>query len=173
MLAYLFVVLAFLFRFVPHPWGFTPLAGSLLFFGARTSRRQLWFPVTLFASSDVILSKFVYASHLSWDHLVTWAWYGAILLLGTRLRENSRPIWIVGSAVASAVSFFLVSNFMVWALSNMYPKTVAGLMASYAMGLPFFERGVSGDVIFTSVMFLTPSLVAHLAKRAPRNTAAA
>ena len=39
MLAYVFVVFAIAFRFVPHPWGFTPLTGSLLFFGARGTRR--------------------------------------------------------------------------------------------------------------------------------------
>jgi len=34
MLAYLFVVLAVAVRFLPHPWMFTPVAASLLFFGA-------------------------------------------------------------------------------------------------------------------------------------------
>jgi len=173
MLAYLFVVLAFFFRFVPHPWGFTPVAGALLFFAARTSRRQLWFPWALFVFSDVILSKFVYAWHLSWDQMATWLWYGAILFLGTRLRDNAKPFWIFGSAVASAVSFFLVSNFMVWALQNMYPKTVAGLMACFALGLPFFERGVMGDVFFTSLMFLVAAILAHMEKRAPSKPAAA
>ena len=32
MLAYLFVVLAVAVRFMPHPWMFTPVVGSLLFF---------------------------------------------------------------------------------------------------------------------------------------------
>ena len=41
MLAYIFAVFAFAIRFVPHPWHFTPVAASLLFFGARGSRRQL------------------------------------------------------------------------------------------------------------------------------------
>jgi hypothetical protein len=73
MLAYLFVVLAVAVRFMPHPWHFTPVAASLLFFGAYGSRRQAWFPVVLLAASDVVLSKFVYGYPLSWDLLVTWA----------------------------------------------------------------------------------------------------
>lgn len=159
MLAYLFVVLAFASRFLPHPWHFTPVAASLLFFGAHASRRRFWFPVALLALSDVILTKYVYGLPLAWDQFVTWAWYAAILLLGTRLRENSKPLWILASAMASSVSFFLVSNFAVWASSNMYPKTFAGLMTSYTMGLPFFPRGLAGDLVFTAVLFAIPVLL--------------
>jgi hypothetical protein len=159
MLAYLFVILAFASRFLPHPWHFTPVAASLLFFGAYAARRSFWFPLGLLALADVILTKYVYGFPITWDHFVTWAWYGAILLLGTRLRENSKPLWILASAMASSVSFFLVSNFAVWACFNMYPKTFAGLMTAYAMGLPFFQRGLAGDLLFTGAMFATPALL--------------
>src|SRR5690349_15473648 len=81
MLAYLFVLLAVAVRFLPHPLAFTPVAASLLFFGARGSRRQLWIPLSLLAASDVVLTKFVYAYPFFWDHYITWAWYGGILLL--------------------------------------------------------------------------------------------
>src|SRR5438874_13829873 len=105
MLAYLFVLLAIAIRFLPHPWHFTPVAASLLFFGARGSRRQMWIPVALLAASDVILTKFVYVYPFRWDNLVTWAWYGAIVLLGTRLAKNAKPVWVIASALASSVSF--------------------------------------------------------------------
>ena len=79
MLAYLFVFVAIAVRFMPHPWMFTPVAASLLFFGAKGSRRQLWIPFVLFAATDVVLTKFVYSLTFSWDHFVTFAWYAAIL----------------------------------------------------------------------------------------------
>jgi len=156
MLAYLFVVLAVAARFIPHAMGFTPVTASLLFFGARGSRRQLWFPFVLLAASDVFLTKVIYSYQFSWDHFITWAWYAAVLALGTRLGENSKPVWILASALASSVGFYLVSNFAVWAAFDMYPKNFPGLMTSYAMALPFFQRGLAGDLIFTAVMFATP-----------------
>src|SRR5271167_2361541 len=117
MLAYLFVIFAVVSRmpFMPHPWNFTPVAAALLYFGARGSRQQLWVPFALLATSDVILTKFVYSYQFTWDHFVTWAWYAAILLLGTRLRENSNWLRVGAAALASSVSFFVVSNFAVWA----------------------------------------------------------
>jgi hypothetical protein len=163
MLAYLFVLFAVAVRFMPHPWMFTPVAASLLFFGARGSRRQLWVPFALLAASDVILTKWFYTYPFSWDHLVTWAWYAAILWLGTNLRANSKPIRVIGAALASSVSFFLLSNFAVWACWNMYPKNMAGLMMSYAAALPFFRHAVVGDLLFTSAMFATPVAVHALA----------
>jgi hypothetical protein len=156
MLAYIFVLLAIAVRFLPHPWMFTPVAAALLFFGARGSRRQMWIPFVLLAASDVALTKLVYVYPFSWDHFVTWAWYAAILWLGTSLRDNSKPLRIVGAALASSVSFFLVSNFAVWACWNMYPKNLAGLMTSYALGLPYLRRELAGDLLFTLAMFATP-----------------
>jgi len=164
MLAYLFVVLAVAVRFLPHPFTFTPVVGSLLFFGARGSRRQLWIPFVLLAASDVALTKLVYAYPFSWDHFVTWAWYAAILLLGTRLRTNAKALRVVGAALASSVSFFVLSNFAVWACWNMYPKNASGLMMSYAAGLPFFRHAVVGDLLFTGVMFATPMALQALAE---------
>jgi hypothetical protein len=170
MLAYLFVVLAVAARFIPHAWSFTPVTASLLFFGARGSRRSFWFPLALLAASDVFLTKVVYAYPFTWDHFVTWGWYTAVLLLGTRLRENSKPLWIMASALASSVSFYLVSNFAVWATFNMYPKTFAGLMTSYTLALPFFQRNLAGDLIFTAVMFATPVVLKQVSERVSHNS---
>jgi hypothetical protein len=177
MLAYLFVIFAVVARmpFMPHPWNFTPVAAALLYFGARGSRRQLWAPFVLLAASDVVLTKFVYSYQFSWDHFVTWAWYAAILFLGTRLRENTTWLRVGGAALASSISFFALSNFAVWACWNMYPKSLSGLMTCYAAGLPFFRRAVAGDMLFTAVVFGLPALATVLARsgKTPDTAAAA
>ena len=160
MLAYLFLALAVAVRFIPHPWTFTPVAASLLFFGARGSRRFLWVPLLVMAASDVVLTKVVYAHPFVWDHFVTWAWYAAVLWLGTRLRANAKPLPVLGASLASSISFFVISNFAVWAAYNMYPKTFAGLMTSYTLALPFFRQGIEGDLLFTSAFFATPVVLA-------------
>jgi hypothetical protein len=177
MLAYLFVIFAVVARmpFMPHPWNFTPVAAALLYFGARGSKRQLWVPFVLLAASDLLLNKFVYAYPFTSDQLVVWVWYAAILWLGTRLHENTNWGWIGGAALASSVSFFLVSNFAVWASGTMYPKTVSGLMTCYVAGLPFFRSTFAGDMLFTAVMFGLPAVVAMIARSIgkPQGTAAA
>ena len=144
MLAYLFLALAIGVRFIPHPWMFTPVTGALLFFGARGSRRFLWVPLVAMMASDVILTKVVYDYPFVWDHFVTWGWYAAVLWLGTRLRTNAKPLPVIGAALASSVSFFVISNFAVWAAYDMYPKNFGGLMTSYTLALPFFRHASKG-----------------------------
>jgi hypothetical protein len=177
MLPYLFVLLAIAFRFViphiePHPWDFTPLSASLLFFGAYGSRRQLGVPVALLAVADVVLSKFVYGYPISWDLYVTWAWYAAIVLLGTRLGQHSKAVWVLCSALASSISFFLLSNFAAWAAFDMYPKTWSGLTAAYIAGIPFFQYRPIGDLLFTAAFFAVPLVLARRSKHPIGSTAA-
>jgi hypothetical protein len=184
MLPYVFVLLAIAVRFfpflgvsLPHAWHFTPLAASLLFFGARGSRRQMWVPLVLLAATDVVLTRFIWKFPLTWDEFLIWAWYAAILWLGTNLRERSGFWRVVAAAAASSVSFFIVSNFAAWlALPGMYPRTLSGLMTCYVAAIPFFRGTAVSDLFFSLVMFGLPALHQALAERtgsAGNNTAAA
>jgi hypothetical protein len=48
-------------------------------------------------------------------------------------------------------------------------------MTCYAAGIPFFRRGVAGDLLFTAVMFGLPAVATALARSShkPQGTAAA
>jgi hypothetical protein len=156
MLAYFFVLLAVAahLRFFALPFSFMPVAASLLYFGARMPRRQMWIPVVLLVTSDVYLTRVTYAYPLTLDHLVTWAWYAAILLLGSVLAKGFSVVRIGAASLTASVSFFLISNFAVWMVwRDMYPKTVNGLMACYVAGLPFFRTAVASDLLFTAAFF--------------------
>ncbi len=171
MLAVVFVIIAVAFRLLPHTFSVTPVAASLLFFGAKGPKRWAWLPVLLLAGSDVYLTTVRYGMSLTPDHLVTFAWYAAMIGLGMLLRRNHAPARIFGASLAAAVSFFLVSNFAVWAVWQMYPKTLSGLMVCYAAGLPFFQREVLSDVLFTAILFAIPAVIAALKPQHARQTA--
>jgi hypothetical protein len=162
MLAYIFVIFAALVRILlwPYLWGFSPLAASLLFFGSRGSRKQMWIPLVILTVTDVVLTKGIYHYALTPEHVFSWVWYAAILWLGTRLGKNPRPLPIIAAALASSVSFFLISNFGSWiSWADTYPRTFQGLMLCYDAGLPFFRRSIEGDLLFTIAMFATPVLL--------------
>src|ERR1700722_9960819 len=157
MSAYLVLLFAVLSRVLPHAFhatgmNFPAVGGSLLFFGsrmgsrmgsgARWSRWQAGIAVAVLAATDYYLTVFAYgyAFHVS-EYLATWAWYGAICLVGHGLLEK-RAGWLrVGAGVlASSTSFFLLSNFMVWAAGGMYAKSLAGLGACYVAAVPFYAN---------------------------------
>jgi hypothetical protein len=170
MLAYIFLLFAVAVRFMPHPMAFTPVGAALLFFGSRVSRNRMWIPLVLLAGSDVALTTLVYRYPFSWDHFVTWAWYAAILWLGSTLKENAGAIRILVTTLASSVSFFLISNFAVWAAWDMYPRTFSGLMTCYDAGLPFFRRGVEGDLLFATLMFGAAAVLPAVASRLQKSS---
>lgn len=165
MLAYLFVVFSVALRFVSLPVAFTSVAASLLYFGARQPKSRMWVPLALLVAADLVLTTLVYGYPLSPDHLVTWAWYAAMVLLGIKLKDNSGSLRVGGAALVASVSFFLLSNFAVWMVWEMYPKTLAGLAACYAAALPFFRHSLAGDLFFTAVFFSLGALLEGM--RAP------
>ncbi len=159
MLAYLFVLLAIVMRFLSVPFSFAPVTPALLYFGARGPRKQGWIAVALFAAADLALTKLIYSYAFTPDHLVTIAWYAAVLGIGTVLRANVRALRVAGAALCASIGFFLVSNFAVWAVWPTYPHTIGGLYLCYVAALPFFRNQFVSDMLFTAVMFGAPALV--------------
>jgi len=156
MLAYLFIVLAVVVRLLPHPWHLTPIGAALLFFGAKRPVREWIAPLALLAATDVYLTTVQYHMHVSVDHLLTSAWYLAAMGIGYVLVRKVDPLRVVGASLLSAISFFIVSNFAVWAFGNMYAKSFAGLVQCYTLAVPFFRGTFASDLIYTPVLFSVP-----------------
>jgi hypothetical protein len=171
MLAYLFVLIAVAVRLMAGTgefatYGFTPAGAALLFFGSRMPRKQFWIPVALLIGSDFYLNFKVYGMPITWDQGIVWAWYVGACFIGVLLRDRVKPLNVLGAALGSAVSFYAVSNFAVWAAGYVgYPKTFAGLIVCYTAGIPFFQKGLASDLFFSAVFFSVPVLIA-LTRRA-------
>ena len=172
MLAYLYIIFAVVFRLVPHgAWNFTPVGAALLYFGARAPRRPMWIPLAMLAASDLVLTIFVYRYPLDGTYALTWLWYAAAILLGSILRQRTTVARLLGASVACSVSFFVLSNFAVWATGTMYPLTLAGLGACYVAAIPFFRNTVASDLLFSAVLFGIPAAVALMSRARARAAA--
>jgi hypothetical protein len=165
MLAYLFVVLAVAARVLAGTGtlslhGFTPVGASLLFFGSRMPRKQIWAPVALLIGSDIYLNYVRYNMPITWDQMVVWAWYAGACGIGMLLHHRVKPLYVGAAALSSAVSFFLISNFAVWLAGYVaYPKTLAGLGACYLAAVPFFKNDVAATLLLSAIFFALPSLL--------------
>ena len=76
-----------------------------------------------------------------------------IVGIGFLLRDRRTPLQIAGASLAGSVLFFVVTNFGVWMLGSLYPKTLEGLVACYVAAIPFFHNTLLGDAFFTAVLF--------------------
>lgn len=170
MPAYLLLLAALLSRVVPHSgwFGFTAVGGSLLYFGAKRSWREMVLPVAALAVVDYYLTTHVYNYDFVWQsYLVTWAWYAAAIVLGSILLKRKISVLRVASAaLLGPTSFFLASNYAVWVVShnpgNMYAPTFAGLMTCFAAGLPFYGRDLLSTGLVLTLAFGAPVMIRKL-----------
>lgn len=153
------IVLAALARVLPHPPNFSPVAAIALFGGAYFANRSwaLVVPLAGLLASDLALASINGGLYAQWfSGTGIWVVYGCIVLttlMGFGLRGRVGGGRVLGYSLAGAVLFFLVTNFAAWLGNPMYPQNVAGLMASYAAGIPFFQWSVAGTLFYSAILF--------------------
>lgn len=155
MLPYLLICCVGLLRIeLVRPFNVVPVFSCLLLFGAIRPAKEFALPLFFLVCVDVFMTTQRYGYPITADALMTWAWYLIAVLLGDGLLRNSRS-WrrVAGCSLLASVSFFLASNFAVWAVWQMYPKTLAGLETCYTAALPFFRNSVTSELCFSLLLF--------------------
>jgi hypothetical protein len=166
MPAYLLLVVAILSRFLPHAgmWNFTAVCGALLYFGARRPWREMLAPLAALVATDCFLTVGIY--HFSFrlqDYAATWAWYLMAMVLGQiLLRARTTFVRVAAGTLLGPTSFFILSNFAVWAGGWGYPRTLGGLNACYIAALPFYRNDIVSTAIVAGAAFGLPVLVRRM-----------
>jgi Family of unknown function (DUF6580) len=175
--AYLLLLVAVASRFmmVPHPdWlNFTAVGGALLYFGARRRWWEMVLPLGVLMAADYYLTVKVYGYSFHWAaYGTTWTWYIAAMALGfILLRSRTTFGRVTAGVLLGPTSFFIVSNFAVWAggtMSLQYPYTLGGLMTCFAAGIPFYGNDLLSTAIVAGLAFGVPEALRrmHLQKEA-------
>jgi hypothetical protein len=142
------IAMAAVARILPHPWNVTPVAAMALFGGVQFRDRVTAFGVPLVAM--LIGDAFVGFHPLM---PLVYACFALTVVLGFWVKQNfSWQRVVMGSMVAS-VLFFVATNFGMWAVSTMYPKTAQGLVMCYIAALPYFRNTLFGDLGYTALLF--------------------
>jgi hypothetical protein len=168
MYAFVVLLLAALSRLVPHMMhgvgiNITAVGAGLLFFGSRRPRWQAAIAMAVMALTDVYLTKVVYGYpfHIS-GYLVTWAWYGTLCLIASGLLRKVTVLRVAAGVFVSATGFYVLVDFALWAMGNMYPHTLAGLGACYVAALPFYGNDLVCTAALSAALFGLPVLATKL-----------
>jgi len=170
MPAYLLLLVAVLSRlflaYSPHPewFNFTAVGGALLYFGARRSWREMLAPLAVLMATDYYLTVYAYHYSFRWQgYVTTWAWYLAAMVLGLiLLRARTTFVRVAAGALLGPTSFFVLSNYAVWAGGGMYPRTLGGLSACFVAALPFYRNDLISTALVAGVAFGVPVLVRRI-----------
>ena len=150
---------AVVMRFLPHLSNVTPIAAVALLSGFHFRKRSLatLIPLGAMFTSDLVIGLhsmilFVYAPILLMVFFGQW--------MSQRNPQTNWPVQeSLGFTTFGAILFFLISNFGVWFTGDFYTKNFAGLMTCFAAGIPFFEKSLFGDMMFTVLLFSIYALI--------------
>ena len=140
-------------RWYELAWNFTPLAAVTVLGGYYF--RQ-WLPAMLLPVSILTISNLWLPAYSHWQlQLSVYAMMLLPLALGRAARgatgwKQAGHFALCGFVPATA--FYLVTNFVVWAVTPLYGKTVAGLAECYWMALPFYRWMLAGDLCFLATL---------------------
>tara|TARA_B110000967_G_scaffold171969_1_gene182755 strand:- start:251 stop:775 length:525 start_codon:yes stop_codon:yes gene_type:complete len=126
---------------------FSPVASVALFSGFYLSNKKiaLLVPIICMLISDYFIGF----------HSLMWAVYlsfSATVVIGFLMKKaNGKLIFL--NSIFSAVLFFIITNFAVWASGSFYSKDFTGLLTCFSMGIPFLKNTLLSAVIFSSILF--------------------
>ncbi|WP_236975687.1 DUF6580 family putative transport protein [Membranihabitans maritimus] len=154
------IILLVFARLLPHPPNFTPLGGIAILGGCYFGKSYLKYliPLIAFYISDLLVSNLLFksfypdqsfvffSSHMIWNYIAIII----IVFISTLFLKNKNFKNILGTSLAGAVVFFIISNFGTWMAGTMYSKDFSGLMTCYFAGLPFLHNTVSSFVLFSA-----------------------
>lgn len=94
--------------------------------------------------------------------MYTWTAWALIGVSSTVLKRNKANTSVISDTlkftvwgVAGTLFFYLWTNFGVWQLTTMYPHTLAGLIQSYIMALPFLRYQLAGNLVIVPALSFT------------------
>lgn len=149
------VILSILARFYTSIPNFAPFGALALFAGAYISNRSLaiFLPLAGLFIGDVAMEIAESGTGFYPEMPLVYLAYILTVALGFSLRNNKSVTRIAGTSILGTLLFFVVTNFGVWALTNIYPHTFAGFVSCYVMAIPFIKSTLISDLLFNTALF--------------------
>lgn len=138
---------------------FSPIASMALFAGIYFNQKIQAISWTILAVwlSNLLLNNFLYTEYYPSFSFgfegVHMGIFALITLLGSRLNQQKlTALNFISTNLVSGIGFFLLSNFAVWLSSDItYSKSLQGLLACYAAGIPFLKNTLASQFIFSAI----------------------
>ena len=139
------ILIISLSRIIPHPYNFTPVLAVGIFSGFYFKQFFLSFFIILF-------SMFIGDLYFGFHNTMLFTYFALAIpvIIGIFIKKFKFHEILIASLVSS-VCFFLITNFGVWIVLDIYEKSLEGLMNSYTLALPFFHNTLISTFLYTLV----------------------
>ena len=139
-------------RVIPHPPKFTPIIAVAIMSGYFFKKIYFSIPILLIS---MLLSDIFIGFHLNMIFVYSGLFF-IVIIFNNKIHslnyKNSLFYAFCGSLI-----FFIISNFGVWVLSDLYDKNLNGLLSCYILAIPFFTNTLLSTIFFTYLCFFIQS----------------
>lgn len=163
------IVLAVGWRFINNQFNLAPNLELVTVASVLAAITFGWRASLTVAMSSMIMSDLIIGNTSIFVY--TWGSFAVIGIGAAILKKlNEKPgvqiLSSAGFAVISSFLFFAITNFGVWA-QGWYPQTIAGLIDSYTMAIPFYRTMLIGNIIMvpTAVAAWQMAKAHHVSKQ--------
>ena len=154
----LILLLAFS-RLIPHPPNFTPIIAlaimSSYFF------KNIYFSILVLLIS-MLLSDIFIGFHLNMVFVYV-SLFLIIIIFNKVINKITYKNLFLFSLFGSLI-FFIISNFGVWLVTDLYENNLNGLLSCYILAIPFFKNTFLSTVFFSYVTFFVQSTRTYIKK---------
>ena len=140
----LLILIMVLSRLIPHPPNFTPIIAIAMMSGYFF--KSLNFSILILLISMLLSDLFL---GLYNNMIFVYASLFIIVLYFFQINKkiNYKNLFFLG--LGSSLVFFIISNFGVWIMENMYEKNLNGLINCYLLAIPFFKNTFISTLFFS------------------------
>ncbi len=139
----LILILA-LSRLMPHPDNFTPIIALAIMSSYFFRNVNFSYTVMLFS---MLLADFFIGFYSYMLFVYVSLFLIVLIFFKISKKMNYKNLFIF--SFFGSVIFFLISNFGVWLVGNLYERNINGLIECYFMAIPFFRNTIISTLIFS------------------------
>ena len=139
----LILILAFA-RLIPHPPNFTPIIAVAIL--SSCFFRNIYLSIATLLVSMLLADAFI---GFYKDMLFVYISLLLIPIIFFKISSkiNYKNLFIFG--FVGSLIFYLISNFGVWLVGNLYSKDIDGLVECYYLAIPFFRNTLFSTIFYS------------------------
>ena len=131
-------------RLIPHPPNFTPIIAVAIMSSCFFKNINLSIII-------LVISMLLSDLFIGFYYNIFFVYFSLILITIIFFKINKKINYktlLIFSFFGSLI-FYIISNFGVWMLGNLYEKNVSGLINCYILAIPFFKNTFLSTALFS------------------------
>ena len=152
-------------RLIPHPPNFTPVVTVAIMSG-------YFFKDKFFSISVLLISMLLSDLFIGFHKNMIFVYLSLVtitLIFQIYFKKLNHKNLIIYGFLGS-LTFFLISNFGVWLIGDLYQKNLNGIIECYYMALPFFKNTIFSTFFFSYLVYFANYLMSNFYQKIIKNS---